>query len=72
MKKIFLALTLLVFIANTSFSQTIVEDTLNDCTDCIPYIIEKNWPAAIGCAVTAAVGAIIRYFEKRKMLKNAK
>jgi hypothetical protein len=39
----------------------------NECLDCLPHVMEKNWPAALTCALTAAVAGVIRYFEKRRI-----
>jgi len=71
MKKPLSLTALLMITASVTFAQ--VDSTLvDDCLTCLPSVAEKNWPAAITCAVTAAVAAVIRYFEKRKMKKNSK
>jgi hypothetical protein len=66
MKKTLIITATLALLAAVAVGQTVVDE----CLECLPHVIEKNWPAAISCAVTVAVGAIVRYFEKRRLLKS--
>lgn len=44
----------------------------SDCVDCIEKGVKGDWPNAIACAITLAITAIIRHFEKKHMRKKHK
>lgn len=47
-----------------------IPQAVAECATCLPALLEKNWPAGITCLVTAIAAAVVRYFEKKKLLKK--
>ena len=41
-----------------------------ECLDCATHAVNKEWSAFIACSITIVSGAIIRFFEKRKLKRQ--
>ena len=46
--------------------------TADQCIDCIEKGTKGNWSEIIACAVTLAITAVIRHFEKKRIDRNNK
>lgn len=46
--------------------------TADECIDCIKHGADGDWTSAIACAVTLAITAIIRHFEKKRLERKHK
>ena len=46
--------------------------TADECIDCIKHGTDGDWTSAIACAVTLAITAIIRHFEKKRLERKHK
>jgi hypothetical protein len=44
----------------------------SECLECVQHAVNKDWTAAITCAITVASGIIIRFIEKRRIKKGQK
>jgi hypothetical protein len=44
----------------------------SECIECVQHAVNKDWTAAITCAITVASGVIIRFLEKRRIKRNQK